>query len=54
MYSGSTVCTAIFNGTKLYCANSGDSRAIKVGINSTGLENSVNRKSNSIYIFNWV
>ena len=30
IYSGSTVCTVIFNGTKVYCANAGDSRAIKV------------------------
>ena len=30
--SGSTVCTVIFNGTKVYCANAGDSRAIKVAI----------------------
>ena len=29
--SGSTVCTVIFNGTKVFCANAGDSRAIKVG-----------------------
>jgi len=30
--SGSTVCTVLFNGTKVYCANAGDSRAIKVAI----------------------
>jgi serine/threonine protein phosphatase PrpC len=28
--SGSTVCTVLFNGTKVYCGNAGDSRAIKV------------------------
>ena len=32
LFSGSTVCTVIFNGTKVYCANAGDSRAIKVAI----------------------
>lgn len=26
------MCTVIFNGTKVYCANAGDSRAIKVAI----------------------
>ena len=43
--SGSTVCTLIFNGTKIYCANAGDSRAIKVAIppQDTG---SLSRKSN--------
>ena len=33
-FSGSTVCTVLFNGTKIYCANAGDSRAIKVAINN--------------------
>jgi len=28
--SGSTVCTVLFDGTRLHCANSGDSRAIRV------------------------
>lgn len=32
VFSGSTVCTVIFNGTKVYCANAGDSRAIKVAV----------------------
>ena len=31
-FSGSTVCTVLFNGTKVYCANAGDSRAIKVSV----------------------
>jgi len=29
--SGTTVCTLLFQGTKIICANAGDSRAIKVG-----------------------
>ena len=28
--SGSTVCTILFDGNRLHCANLGDSRAIKV------------------------
>jgi len=28
--SGSTVCTVLFDGTRLHCANAGDSRAIRV------------------------
>jgi len=34
-YSGSTVCTVLFNGTKVYCGNAGDSRAIKVAFQNT-------------------
>ena len=30
--SGSTVCTVYFEGTRIMCANAGDSRAIKVSI----------------------
>jgi len=43
--SGSTVCTVIFNGTKVYCANAGDSRAIKVAIHPAE-PGSLSRKSN--------
>ena len=28
--SGSTVCTVLFDGTRIHCANSGDSRAVMV------------------------
>ena len=35
IFSGSTVCTVLFNGTKVYCANAGDSRAIKVAFTGT-------------------
>jgi cGMP-dependent protein kinase len=35
--SGSTVCTVLFNGTKVYCGNAGDSRAIKVAFPSSSL-----------------
>lgn len=28
--SGSTVCTVLFDGTRIHCANAGDSRAIRV------------------------
>jgi serine/threonine protein phosphatase PrpC len=38
----------IFNGTKVYCANAGDSRAIKVAINGT--DGSLSRKSKSIIL----
>ena len=47
-FSGSTVCTVLFNGTKVYCANAGDSRAIKVGFNSQD-QGSLNRISNSLF-----
>jgi|TARA_B110000285_G_C15015979_1_gene559081 serine/threonine protein phosphatase PrpC len=30
--SGSTVCTVLFDGNRVHCANAGDSRAIKVQI----------------------
>jgi hypothetical protein len=45
--SGSTVCTVLFNGTKVYCANAGDSRAIKVAFVGTQNEQggSLTRKS---------
>lgn len=48
MFSGSTVCTVLFNGTKVYCANAGDSRAIKVAFTGTQNEQggSLTRKSN--------
>ena len=48
--SGSTVCTVIFNGTKVLCANAGDSRAIKVAFNNhheTGAGGSLTRKTGS-------
>ena len=45
--SGSTVCTVIFNGTKVYCANAGDSRAIKVAIQPAE-PGSLSRKSKFI------
>jgi len=32
--SGTTCCTLLFNGTRIYCGNAGDSRAIKVGFSS--------------------
>jgi len=47
--SGSTVCTLLFNGTKIYCGNAGDSRAIKVSIKQQD-SGSLNRRSNSILI----
>jgi serine/threonine protein phosphatase PrpC len=43
--SGSTVCTVIFNGTRVYCANAGDSRAIKVAIPNIENGGSQSRKS---------
>lgn len=42
--SGSTVCTVLFNGTKVYCANAGDSRAIKVAVTPYE-QGSISRKS---------
>ena len=30
--SGSTVCSVLFDGNRLHCANAGDSRAIKVQV----------------------
>jgi serine/threonine protein phosphatase PrpC len=48
--SGSTVCTVIFNGTKVYCANAGDSRAIKVAI-LPAEPGSLTRKSKNSSIF---
>ena len=36
--SGSTVCTVIFDGTRIHCGNCGDSRAIKVKIINEGRE----------------
>lgn len=36
--SGSTVCTVLFDGTRVYCANAGDSRAIKVKLTSAEKE----------------
>ena len=30
--SGSTVCTVLFDGTRIHCANAGDSRAMTVRI----------------------
>jgi len=49
--SGSTVCTVLFNGTKVYCANAGDSRAIKVAFVGTQNEQggSLTRKSKLIF-----
>jgi len=29
-FSGSTVCVVLFDGSRIHCANLGDSRAIKV------------------------
>ena len=49
--SGSTVCTVIFNGTKVYCANAGDSRAIKVAIKNHD-QGSISRKSNISSYYN--
>jgi serine/threonine protein phosphatase PrpC len=43
--SGSTVCTVIFNGTKVYCANAGDSRAIKVAYVNNQEHGILNKKS---------
>ena len=34
--SGTTCCTVLFDGTKVLCANAGDSRAIKVAIQNKG------------------
>ena len=41
------MCTVLFNGTKVYCANAGDSRAIKVAFVGTQNEQggSLTRKS---------
>jgi serine/threonine protein phosphatase PrpC len=47
--SGSTVCTVIFNGTKVYCANAGDSRAIKVAIHPAE-PGSLSRKSKIVLL----
>jgi hypothetical protein len=49
-FSGSTVCTVLFNGTKVYCANAGDSRAIKVAFVGTQNEQggSLTRKSKNL------
>ena len=38
------MCTVLFNGTKVYCANAGDSRAIKVEVAPSD-QGSLNRKS---------
>lgn len=32
-FSGTTCCTMLLNGTRIYCANAGDSRAVVVGKN---------------------
>jgi serine/threonine protein phosphatase PrpC len=48
-FSGSTVCTVLFNGTKVYCGNAGDSRAIKVAFTNPSSDHqggSLTRKSN--------
>lgn len=53
--SGSTVCTVIFNGTKVFCANAGDSRAIKVAFNNhhdAGAGGSLTRKTGSKFLLN--
>ena len=42
--SGTTCCTVLFHGTKVICANAGDSRAIKVAITDTC-------KQLSLYLF---
>jgi len=48
-YSGSTVCTVLFNGTKIYCGNAGDSRAIKVAF-SQEYGGSIPRKSKILFL----
>lgn len=39
------MCTVLFNGTKVICANAGDSRAIKVSVQNFD-QGSISRKSN--------